>query len=1667
MANKPMIYEVEYEGEIYELEAPDGTSEADLLSAIQGYTPASTPSTQPAAGPEGVVAPTQDVETVAQMGADMWGAGKQAQPLSQEELSTYVGMTKDLSTPSSVIKDFVTQRGGVWNDTSEQELAAYRQAISEGREVSENVGYRELAPTLLGGFSPEYDEGVGDLGAALEEGMAYNPMGIASRFLQDVFDTEQGGVTKEMLQQQYPELDETQIEDLHDSLLGEMRRRELENATYQGDERGMGTFNPVRLAGNLVGGASPLDVVPLGRGVGFGARAAEAVGTNVAFDAALQAQDIAYGAQDEFNYEQAGMAGVAGAALQGAADVAIRGARAGANALRDNTPKPISERAELTDYLGKRDGGRYKGRAKELRGSEESAKSSVKAHVQEVMEGWSNAPEVTVINDPKDNFIGRYDGEGKFTINLGKVTKPEDITAATYHEALGHYGLEQKFREELVSNMWRLYDEGSDSFRREVDQWIEDNPDYYDPSAGDSVPLAVEEVLAMRSEGGKRDVKIADLLSNSVKQFSRDYLGMDWKLSNREINTILAMSHDAVVRGNPVSVTSNGTRYMFAGENAENADLSRLHRAKLWEGAGADVGPDGVTRKSTGWFKGPDGQWRFEINDSEAKPKTLGLGDVEDIEILDNPDGFGEYKDYGAWQASSGLDYLKSPNAPTPGLPVSKVLDHPKLFAAYPELDNITVSRRYIEENFPKQAKGNRGFYDPAKEVIYIASNESDENAISIILHELQHVIQDQEGFAAGGTAPRAIEAAPDDIILKGSRQFLKWVARKKPEGAGEEAAKQHVLKILKDLIESKDYNGLRRFMKMDHEYMQGARKEAYNHLFGEVEARDVQARQKLTDEQRLNTAPYTSEPNIDPESYIFDMDEGVSPPARYMRQSPSQRETEALRQGREIIENALTGYVPSARSWDEAKEMARASGLTRNQLKNLKGMGVIELDKRLYQYENAARSLDEQLAGLHAKMNDGTFTPADKAKYLENLALHQEVFARLFGDQAEIARALNAMKSLQYTKNKLGSLNELLVGMEAEGLAPFANEETFARFAKQVQGLMDEGNVQGARNTVRSVAKPYWWQYVLGFRHSMMLSGLGTHAKNAMDNGMMIVRELEESLLATPGYYVRKGLKAAGKDVEEGVSPAETVARMYGLVRAGLDAQTYKNTITAFKQGHGNREINSKVEMQDPKLPLGISKIQDALHSSDIFFRSFHMNANLYTLGVREAQKAGLTGKAAFEEGANLAHNPTEQMLKQARDMSDVTLLVDRPSYISQKLEGAKAIRPNMTPMEQFGAAVMNFMLPFFRVTDRLLFQQLRRSPLSFFDRVTREDFEAGGARRDIAIARTLYGTALIAYYWNIAGTDELEGKRPADYQKYQALEAGGYKENSVKEDGKYVDASALNLSLNPANFQNALASNVASIREAWERGEDVSKSLALAFLATGQVISSHSFAENLDTYMAPFRETGMKDATTTSANLVAGAASAFIPASVRQANQMMFDPIKRDTTGDKSFGDRFVGRMKSSIPGLSDNLPARRTVYGDTMDHGRTFWSIDNFQEIRDDPVSKELTAVEKAFPEKTVVTGVKPTFSMKGTPDQRNRFAIVKDEQVKLTAEGKQAMQERMGYYLREEMQTEISDPSWKQYSNEEKKEIIKDVLKSARKWAKEDMLEEFQLDLGDDE
>lgn len=254
-------------------------------------------------------------------------------------------------------------------------------------------------------------------------------------------------------------------------------------------------------------------------------------------------------------------------------------------------------------------------------------------------------------------------------------------------------------------------------------------------------------------------------------------------------------------------------QYSFAGQKASTANLEKLKNAQEMETLGADMES---IRKATGWFKGMDGKWRFEIDDSKAEFRRDG-----DARLMQEK-GYQRMQELtDKWIASinDGTEFTEAEQAEMEQLGekyydavweekhmLTDFLKHDELFEAYPRLKGVTLE-------FDELPAGANGFFSKRSNTIVLSDKLFGKSADTLI-HEIQHIIQDYEGFAKGSN-PRY------------------WNNRME--------------------------NGYSKRWSTGEEMMPG---ELYRNTAGEIEARDAASRRTLTPEERINQAPDLGDEN-------------------------------------------------------------------------------------------------------------------------------------------------------------------------------------------------------------------------------------------------------------------------------------------------------------------------------------------------------------------------------------------------------------------------------------------------------------------------------------------------------------------------------------------------------------------------------------------------------------------------------------------------------------------------------------------------------------------------------------------------------------------------------------------------------------------------------------
>lgn len=401
------------------------------------------------------------------------------------------------------------------------------------------------------------------------------------------------------------------------------------------------------------------------------------------------------------------------------------------------------------------------------------------------------------------------------------------------------------------------------------------------------------------------------------------------------------------------TITNDGVKYSMAGVYSKTYDNSLALKAEQMLFSGVD---SETVRQETGWYKGYDGEWRYEIDDSKC-------------ELIENPN-LKKHEDEIVGTYFTGK--------------VSDVLNHNDLFEAYPQLKDIKIviqptdvglrgryeggSEKYIilnlelfkrhtkeyddiikngtteiksieqtpeykeynkwhtdddllnmdaEEWLVEEDKAREKFYSSelGKRYYYLKWGKKDiqthefgwsKSAKEVLMHELQHAIQEIEGFTGGSTLEYwqrkldsgfAIKSAEqkDDLknaekeyyaIMKKDPYFfsvMNELVKSKPNVPRGKIDFNTFEKVEEDPVEWQRYDEIRSSLEKEYgskavmDFLRISDKvknlrdesytaeEAYMQTAGEVEARDTARRLNLNAEQRKNTRP-----DIDRKDIVF-----------------------------------------------------------------------------------------------------------------------------------------------------------------------------------------------------------------------------------------------------------------------------------------------------------------------------------------------------------------------------------------------------------------------------------------------------------------------------------------------------------------------------------------------------------------------------------------------------------------------------------------------------------------------------------------------------------------------------------------------------------------------------------------------------------------------------
>ena len=337
--------------------------------------------------------------------------------------------------------------------------------------------------------------------------------------------------------------------------------------------------------------------------------------------------------------------------------------------------------------------------------------------------------------------------------------------------------------------------------------------------------------------------------------------------NNRKLNDLVTYDDkgDVIPPSKRFNSRKNDIRFMFAGEKgAAEADKAeektyRMDNLKVAEEMERGKKDAKAIKLATGWERGADGKWRYEMPDAKIKDmKDIGGGNIVK-----------RFEDDMLWNDGKLTD----------------VIDAPGLFEAYPQLKDVRIDTDAIMNDMPSN-----GVYNAKTNTITIHADEL-KYMNSILNHEIQHAIQYIEGFGKGGSPEqmeKEFKAAQDEWKARAYAHELEEKAKEMGGEYNQSEVEKALVEEYKDLDMSdelpdketriKGFNyfargyadrsmddAIKRFRLNESTRSDFDSYKEYLKLAGEVESRNVEKRLGMTDEERRNSlASETEDVNRD-----------------------------------------------------------------------------------------------------------------------------------------------------------------------------------------------------------------------------------------------------------------------------------------------------------------------------------------------------------------------------------------------------------------------------------------------------------------------------------------------------------------------------------------------------------------------------------------------------------------------------------------------------------------------------------------------------------------------------------------------------------------------------------------------------------------------------------
>ena len=534
-------------------------------------------------------------------------------------------------------------------------------------------------------------------------------------------------------------------------------------------------------------------------------------------------------------------------------------------------------------------------------------------------------------------------------------------------------------------------------------------------------------------------------------------------------------------------------------------------------------------------------------------------------------------------------------------------------------------------------------------------------------------------------------------------------------------------------------------------------------------------------------------------------------------------------------------------------------------------------------------------------------------------LAQHNAIQKQVSGMTAEAGRALSSF-------NIKASSDTERERMIKEALDLGGGENQTRQMAEMFSTLDDPAQIN---TMVDQVSKATKWDMVYEAWINGLLSGPATHAVNVVGNALTISWQVSERKVAS---------WIGGKLDRQTIPDGEVKAQMWGMVNGARDGM--RLAWQSLKTGEPSDQL-TKIETQQYRaisaenleLSGTAGKFADFvgetvrlpgrfLTAGDEFFKAIGYRMELHAQAFRTATSEGLEGEAFAKRVQEIISDPPENIHLSAIDAARYQTFTNELGPAGQKTQELVSTAEQWT-RENFNIPSARVIMPFIKTPVNIMSYVGERTPLAPISKSIRDDIAAGGARRDLALARIATGSMIMAAAADLALSGQVSGGGPADPVLRQNLRNTGWQPYSIKVGDTWYSYNRLD----PVGATIGMAADAAEILGQVGDDADAMDISAAMVVSVAQNVTSKTYLSGLSDFFEVMSSssTDPEANNTKAVQWIERLAGSMVPTGVAQ--------VERTLSPELSATQGIIDKWRSRIPGLSEDLPPRRNIFGEPI--------------------------------------------------------------------------------------------------------------------------------------